>query len=94
VLLQVNGESFSTTGKAAVLEVEARKRYRLRTICGTSSWGLTVAIDRHNITVIALDGQPIQPVTAQAFRCTPGERVDFVLAAGEDLLSENLVALL
>jgi len=79
---QVNGESFNTTGKAKVFTVSPGKKYRFRTICGTSSWGLAVSVADHNITLIAANGAPIEPTLAAAFRVTPGERVDFVLAAG------------
>lgn len=57
-------------------------RYRFRTVCGTSSWGLEVAVANHSLSLIAVDGSPIRPAPADAFRVTPGERVDFVLTAG------------
>lgn len=81
--LQVNGESFATTGAAKVFNVTSGKRYRFRTVQGGSSWALEVAVQGHQLSLIAVDGSPIQPTTAAAFRVTPGERVDFVLAAGE-----------
>ena len=79
---QVNGESFATTNQAAVFRVQQGRRYRFRTVGGMASWALRVAEQGHNLTVIAIDGQPIQPAPADAFVLTSGERVDFVLHAG------------
>lgn len=83
--VEVNGESLNTTGAAKVFTVAPGRRYRFRTVCGTSSWGLTLAVRRHNVTLIALDGAAIAPAPAAAVRMTPGERVDFVLAADQPI---------
>ena len=82
--MQVNGESFNTTGSAHVFSVRPGRAYRFRTIGGTTSWPprIEVAVSGHELTLIAVDGSPIAPVNSTAFRVTPGERVDFVLTAG------------
>lgn len=44
----------------------------------------------HNLTVIATDGFPIEPVVVEAVVSSAGERFDVVLDAKEDLGSSNL----
>ena len=50
-----------------VIEVTSGLRYRLRFINGGSlNCPIMISIDGHNFTVIASDGNPIEPVTASS----------------------------
>ena len=44
-----------------------------------------MSIDHHNLTIIASDGAPIQPVEAGAYGMTTGERFDFILDASAEI---------
>lgn len=81
--IEINGQSFTSTGRAAVFTVKQGKQYRYRTVGGMSSWALRVSVEGHNITLIALDGHPIAPAAATAFEVNSGERADFVLTADQ-----------
>ncbi|OAD62113.1 Laccase-5 [Eufriesea mexicana] len=63
-----------------VITVDANKRYRFRFInsfCTVCSGQLTV--EGHDLTVIAIDGQLIEPVTVDSIVSLAGERYDFVI---------------
>ena len=79
----VAGADGRPEGSAAVLRVEAGKRYRVRTIQGSASWGLKVKVDGHGMDLIALDGVNAQRTPAAGFVLTPGERLDFILDANQ-----------
>jgi L-ascorbate oxidase len=62
------------------------KRYRFRVInIGVEFCPLEVSIDDHNLTLIATDGNPIEPILVRSFYILAGERVDFVLNAQADV---------
>ncbi|KAG2485179.1 hypothetical protein HYH03_016068 [Edaphochlamys debaryana] len=79
--VEVNGESFSTTGRAAVFRVAKGQRYRLHVINGASSFAFRLAIAGHDLTVVALDGRPVAPAPAEAVLLASGQRTDLILAA-------------
>lgn len=59
-------------------------RYRFRVInVGVEFCPLEVSIDNHTLTVIATDGNPIEPIVVASFYILAGERVDFVLNANQ-----------
>ncbi|XP_076675786.1 uncharacterized protein LOC143372966 [Andrena cerasifolii] len=70
----------TTTTPLEVITVEAKKRYRFRmvnsfcTVCPAE-----FTIQNHNLTVIAVDGLPINPVEVTSIVSYPGERYDFVI---------------
>lgn len=58
------------------------RRYRFRMInAGIGFCPLEVSIDSHVLTIIALDGNPVEPFQVASFFILVGERVDFVVAA-------------
>nr|XP_012135224.1 PREDICTED: laccase-5-like [Megachile rotundata] len=67
-----------------VISVDANNRYRFRfinsicTVCG-----LQLTIENHKLTVIASDGQPVEPVEVDSIVSFAGERYDFVLNANQ-----------
>jgi FtsP/CotA-like multicopper oxidase with cupredoxin domain len=71
------------------LPVRANERIRLRLINGAHARVLSLRLDRHAATVMALDGQPAEPFEARASRLTlaPGNTadvfVDATLAGGQ-----------
>lgn len=66
--------------------VERGKSYRFRVInAGLQYCPLEFSIDDHNLTVIATDGNPIQRIDVASFFILPGERVDFVLNAYQEI---------
>ena len=64
------------------LTMDPKKRYRVRLVHGGSSWNMFVSIEKHNMTMIALDGSPIEPCTVNAVQLGPGDRVDVVIETG------------
>nr|XP_045624168.1 oxidoreductase OpS5-like [Procambarus clarkii] len=64
-------------------KVSPGKRYRMRVInTAILSCPIVVSIDQHDLTVIASDGRPIVPRTAQSLVTYSGERWDVVVQAG------------
>nr|XP_033342198.1 laccase-2-like [Megalopta genalis] len=63
-----------------IIIVDANNRYRFRMInsfCGNCPGELT--IEGHNMTVIATDGESVQPVVVTSIVSYAGERYDFVI---------------
>ncbi|KXZ53889.1 hypothetical protein GPECTOR_6g807 [Gonium pectorale] len=81
--LEVNGRSILPGSSPAVFRVHPGLRYRLRAIAGSAAWALRLSVAAHRLSVIALDGQPVQPAAAEALILTPGERADLVLYADQ-----------
>ncbi|XP_014238681.2 laccase-like [Trichogramma pretiosum] len=70
----------------AAFAVEKGKRYRFRLIdAGAEDCPIEMSIDRHTMTIINVDSNPIQPVEVDAITIWPGERVDFILNANQDV---------
>ncbi|XP_022088125.1 laccase-5-like [Acanthaster planci] len=64
------------------VHVQQNTSYRFRTIGVVAlDCFFEVSIDGHNLTVIASDGAPFEPVQVRAFGISSGERFDFVLDA-------------
>lgn len=66
------------------LPVKTNERLRLRLVNAASARVLSVRIDRHVATVMAIDGQPAQPFRARDSRVTlaPGNTADLFVDAG------------
>lgn len=60
------------------IPVAANERIRLRLLNAADSRLITLRIDRHPVTVMAIDGQPAEPFMAREGRITlsPGNRAD------------------
>lgn len=86
---QVNGQGYVfvngsvASGKPLVVNVKAGQRYRLRWIGGMSSWAMQIAVRNHSYDVIAFDARPIEPIKAQSYILSAGERMDAVLTANQ-----------
>ena len=65
------------------IPVNANERLRLRLLNAARDRLLTVRIDRHAATVVAIDGQPAEPFPARDSRVVlpPGNRVDLFIDA-------------
>ncbi|KAI8074490.1 Cupredoxin [Gongronella butleri] len=63
----------------AVIPVDENKKYRLRVIGATAFRTLYFAIAGHNMSVIEVDGQPVQPYEVAALEVTPGQRFSVIL---------------
>ncbi len=44
-----------------------------------------ISIENHNLTAIATDGAPIEPITVDTIGLADGERYDFVLTADQEV---------
>jgi FtsP/CotA-like multicopper oxidase with cupredoxin domain len=82
--------SFTVNGRNALdIPVVTNERVRLRLLNARATSCITVRLDRHAATVMAIDGQPAEPFAAREGRITlgPGNRadlfVDTTLAAGQ-----------
>jgi FtsP/CotA-like multicopper oxidase with cupredoxin domain len=60
------------------IPVRSRERLRLRFINGLQRHVVALKIEHHNVTIMALDGQPAEPFLARngAFALAPGGRAD------------------
>lgn len=64
--------------------VQPGQTYRFHTVSSNLEHHVRVEIDNHQLTVVALDGVDIQPITCDAFFILPGERVDFTITANQN----------
>lgn len=77
----MNNESTSDWPRARI-DVTYGARYRFRFInAGIGYCPLEVSIANHSITIISLDGNPVEPFQVASFFILAGERVDFVIEA-------------
>ncbi|XP_071798153.1 uncharacterized protein [Asterias amurensis] len=75
-----SNQTYKTPRK--VFHVDLGKRYRFRTISNAIlDCPIEVSLDKHNLTVIASDGSPFEPVQVARYVIYGGERFDFVLTA-------------
>ncbi|XP_019857313.1 PREDICTED: laccase-2-like, partial [Amphimedon queenslandica] len=65
-------------------KVTAGQTYRFRLIGAQSLYAYRFSIEDHNLTVIATDGQFIEPVTVDYIIIHSGERYDFLLKTKEE----------
>jgi FtsP/CotA-like multicopper oxidase with cupredoxin domain len=75
---------FTVNGLPALdIAVTANERVRLRLINAADDRLITLRIDRHVVTVMAIDGQPAEPFAAREGRVTlsPGNRADLFFDA-------------
>jgi FtsP/CotA-like multicopper oxidase with cupredoxin domain len=75
---------FTANGAPSLdIPVNANERLRLRLLNASRDRPLTVRIDRHAATVVAIDGQPAEPFPARDSRISlpPGNRVDLFIDA-------------
>jgi FtsP/CotA-like multicopper oxidase with cupredoxin domain len=75
---------FTVNGIASLdIPVVANERIRLRLINAADDRLITLRIDRHPVTVMAIDGQPAEPFAAREGRITlsPGNRADVFVDA-------------
>jgi len=75
---------FTANGQSSTdISVNTNERLRLRLVNAARDRLLTVRIDRHAATVVAIDGQPAEPFPARDGRVAlaPGNRVDLFIDA-------------
>lgn len=68
-----------TLADPLVIRTERKGRVRLRLINGATSTAFHIDLGALTGTVIAVDGNAVQPVTGQRFPMTMGQRLDIVL---------------
>src|SRR5206468_2435431 len=80
-------------GPSLDIPIKTNERLRLRLLNASRDRPLTVRIDRHAATVMAIDGQPAEPFPARDSRIAlpPGKRVDLFIDA--TLPSESIAAI-
>jgi len=83
--MDANGSTyFTANGQPSFdIPVNANERLRLRLVNAGRDRLLTVRIDRHTATVVAVDGQPAEPFPARDSRIAlpPGNRIDLFIDA-------------
>ncbi|XP_013180620.1 PREDICTED: laccase-5 isoform X2 [Papilio xuthus] len=73
---------FMTNTPLEVFTITPGRRYRFRMINAFASvCPAQLTIEGHNLTVIATDGEPVQPVQVNTIISFSGERYDFVIEA-------------
>lgn len=86
----INGKGFITEAPQLNVPLETyvvRKgsRYRFRLInAGIQYCLMSISIDNHNLTIIASDSQPIEPIEVESLVSQSGERYDFVIEANQE----------
>ncbi|KAK6962817.1 laccase-15-like isoform X1 [Biomphalaria glabrata] len=74
----------NVTTPREMFNVTLGKRYRFRVASnGILNCPLQVSVDNHSLEIIASDGQPVEPLTVDAFNIFAGERYDFILTANQ-----------
>ncbi|KAK3775407.1 hypothetical protein RRG08_013252 [Elysia crispata] len=74
----------------ASFTVQGGKKYRFRVISNAVfECPIQISVDGHTLTVIASDGGPIEPFTADSFHILSGERYDFILYADKTTTLRN-----
>jgi FtsP/CotA-like multicopper oxidase with cupredoxin domain len=76
-----------------VVQVETRGRVRLRIINGASATGFTVDTGRVPARLVAVDGQPVVPISGRLFPLAMGQRIDLVLDMPYDSEAVPVLAL-
>ncbi|KAI8383000.1 multicopper oxidase-domain-containing protein [Blakeslea trispora] len=67
----------------ATLDVEPNSVYRLRVIGSTSFRVLAMAIRDHNMTLIEIDGELIEPYNTSYLEIAPGQRYSVLIQTGD-----------
>ncbi|KAK7504004.1 hypothetical protein BaRGS_00004736 [Batillaria attramentaria] len=62
-----------------MFRVQENVRYRFRIISAAQKCTFLLYFDRHQMQIIATDGNPFSPVTADALHIAPGERYDVII---------------
>jgi len=82
-----------TLGDPEVVRVENGGRVRVRVINGATATAFTIDFGHIEGTLIAVDGQPVQPVTGRRFPLTMGQRIDVLLQLPRDSRAFPILAL-
>lgn len=69
---------------ASVFFCPFMKRIRLRLINSAGGLPFALWIDRHNLTIVAVDGSDIEPMTHPVVLITVGQRIDVVIECNQD----------
>ncbi|XP_026758133.1 uncharacterized protein LOC113517610 [Galleria mellonella] len=73
---------FMTNTPLEVFTITPGRRYRFRMISAFASvCPAQLTVEGHNLTIIATDGEPVQPVQVNTIISFSGERYDFVIEA-------------
>ena len=89
-LINGRGRYYDESGKhnGAPLErftVKQGTTNRFRVINSGVVYSFRISIDRHPLTLIALDGNDIKPVIVESIIINPGERVDFTILTNKEV---------
>ncbi|CEG67804.1 hypothetical protein RMATCC62417_04173 [Rhizopus microsporus] len=76
--------SVSQCGGYEILTVQPNKVYRLRVIGATAFRTLLFGIANHNLTIIEVDGELIEPYTVSHLEVTPGQRFSVLLNTDQE----------
>ena len=68
-----------TLADPQVIPAEAGMPLRLRIINGATATGFWISTGELAATVAAVDGNPVQPLTARAFPLAQGQRIDLIV---------------
>jgi FtsP/CotA-like multicopper oxidase with cupredoxin domain len=82
-----------TLADPEVVKVERGARVRLRIINGATATAFTVDLGGLTGSLIAVDGQPVQPVTGRRFPVSMGQRIDVRLQLPDDARAFPVLAL-
>ncbi|KAH9980739.1 laccase [Russula compacta] len=67
----------------AVINVTAGKRYRFRLVSISCDPSFTFSIDSHQMTIIEVDGNNVEPLVVDSIKIFAGQRYSFVLNANQ-----------
>lgn len=88
----INGRTLHNSRHATVaqcggyemVQVQPNKTYRLRVIGATTFRTLGLAIARHNLTIIEVDGELVKPYTVEQLEVAPGQRFSVLLHTDQE----------
>lgn len=81
-LFFLNGEQKTRT-PLEVIEVEQNRTYRFRLIAAGAIFPYRLAVEDHELSIVATDGHDFQPISAESVIIHPGERYDFLLTTDQ-----------
>lgn len=79
-------------GRAEVVSVEPGSRVRLRLINGSSASNFVVSFGRLRGSIVAVDGEPIQPVEMPRIELPIAQRIDLLIDLPQDFASVPITA--
>lgn len=61
------------------INIQPNKKYLIRMVSVAAYFAHTISFEDHEMTIVAVDGQPVKAITASAIRIASGQRYDVLI---------------